>query len=151
MPVGIPKTKQRSHLANGSKKSPERIKLFLDMLAMGKSPAYACKSADLGYTTVQEWRREDPEFAAQWAEAVEQGVDLLEDEARRRAYEGCERPVFQGGIEVGRVTEYSDTLMTVLLKGRRKKVFADRIENTGPEGGPIQHEMEVTFVKAKKE
>lgn len=144
-----PNTTKRSPRANGLKDSPERRQLFLEQLALGKSPASACKACDLGYTTVQEWRRADANFAEQWAEAVEHGVDLLEDEARRRAYEGCEKPVFQGGVQVGRIVEFSDTLMTVLLKGRRKKVFADRVEQTGPEGGPVQHEMEVTFVKAK--
>lgn len=141
--------KHRSPLPYGVKNSPERRKLFLDQLALGKSPAYACRAADIGYSTAHDWRKNDAEFAAQWALAVEEGVDLLEDEARRRAYEGCEKPVFQGGIEVGRIREYSDTLMTVLLKGRRKQVFADRVEQTGPDGGPVRHEMEVTFVDAK--
>lgn len=149
MPSGYPHTK-RSPLANGQKKSPERIALFLEQLALGKSPAYAIKVADLGYTTVQEWRRQDPKFAAAWAEAVEHGVDLLEDECRRRAYEGCEKPVFQGGIEVGRIREYSDTLMVLMMKGRRKTVYSERTEHTGEGGGPMQHEIEVTFVKAKE-
>lgn len=133
----------------GTKNTPERRQLFLEQLALGKSPAYACKAADIGYTTAWEWRRDDPKFAAQWTEAVEHGVDLLEDECRRRAYEGCNKPVFQGGIEVGQVREYSDTLMVLMMKGRRKHVYSERTEHTGVDGGPVRHEMEVTFVKAK--
>ena len=35
------------------------------------------------------------------------------------------------------VTKYSDPLLALLLKGRRKKVFADRTELTGADGGPV--------------
>jgi hypothetical protein len=35
------------------------------------------------------------------------------------------------------ITEYSDPLLALLLKGRRKKVFADRTELTGADGGPV--------------
>jgi hypothetical protein len=35
------------------------------------------------------------------------------------------------------VTKYSDPLLALLLKGRRKKVFADRTELTGADGGPM--------------
>lgn len=143
-------TKHRSPLPHGVKDSPERRKLFLDQLALGKSPAYACKAADIGYSTAHQWRKDDPEFAAQWLDAVEHGVDLLEDECRRRAYDGYDKPVFQGGEQVGVVREFSDTLMVLMMKGRRKAVFSERTELTGADGGPVQHEMEVTFVKAKK-
>lgn len=36
------------------------------------------------------------------------------------------------------VHKRSDTLLMFLLKGRRKKVFAERTEVTGPEGGAVQ-------------
>lgn len=35
------------------------------------------------------------------------------------------------------VTKYSDPLLALLLKGRRKRVFADRTELTGADGGPV--------------
>lgn len=52
-----------------------------------------------------------------------------------------ERPV-QALDEQGRplwltVTKYSDPLLALLLKGRRKKIFADRTELTGADGGPV--------------
>lgn len=37
------------------------------------------------------------------------------------------------------VRKYSDALLTLILKGRRKKVYADRTELTGADGGPVAH------------
>jgi hypothetical protein len=36
------------------------------------------------------------------------------------------------------VRKHSDTLMALILKGRRKKVYADRTELTGADGAPMQ-------------
>lgn len=36
------------------------------------------------------------------------------------------------------VTKYSDPLLALLLKGRRKKVFAERTELTGADGGEVK-------------
>jgi hypothetical protein len=36
------------------------------------------------------------------------------------------------------VRKHSDAILALVLKGRRKKVYADRTELTGPEGGPVQ-------------
>lgn len=134
----------------GTKKSPRIEQLFLDALAEGKSPTYAAMAAGIDRTTAYYWRNEDESFAARWLEAADQGIDKMEDEAHRRAVHGVERPVFQGGIEVGRVQEYSDSLMTLMLKGRRGKVYnTDRVEHTGEGGKPIAHSVEVEFVSAK--
>lgn len=36
------------------------------------------------------------------------------------------------------VRKHSDAMLGLVLKGRRKKVYADRTELTGAEGGPVQ-------------
>lgn len=59
----------------------------------------------------------DEAYAKAFESAREEAVESLEAEARRRAVEGCERPVYQGGEQVGTVREYSDTLLIFLLKG----------------------------------
>lgn len=141
--------KQRMPVQYGTKKTPERMQLFLDRLEAGDTIGVASDAADVSYVSVYEWRKTDSVFAEAWEAAVEKGIDKFEQEVRRRAFEGVEKPVFQGGLEVGRVREFSDTLAVLTMKGRRKKVYADRVEQTGPEGGPVQHEIEVTFVKAK--
>jgi hypothetical protein len=38
---------------------------------------------------------------------------------------------------VGSERVYSDALMALILKGRRKKVYAERTEVTGADGGPV--------------
>lgn len=35
------------------------------------------------------------------------------------------------------ITKHSDALLALLLKGRRKRIFADRTELTGADGGPV--------------
>jgi hypothetical protein len=62
-----------------------------------------------------------------------QGQPLLDGEGRpvqQRDPHG--RPVWLT------VTRYSDSLMALLLKGRRKKVFADRTELTGADGEALK-------------
>ena len=61
----------------------------------------------------------DGEFAAACLDAIEQAADAVEAEARRRALDGWDEPVFQKGEQVGVIRKYSDRLTEVLLKGRR--------------------------------
>lgn len=113
---------------------------FLAALQVGQSVGAACMAAKLGRSAAYSWRREDQEFAKLWDDAVEQGTDILEDEALRRARDGTIKPIYQGGKKVGSVREYSDTLAIFLLKGRRPDKFKDRVaaEHTGRDGGPIE-------------
>ena len=95
---------------------------------------------DAGVDRSQVWRRrqDDPEFDAAVKDAIEHAADKLETEARRRAIDGTEEPVYQGGVLVGTKRVFSDSLLALLLKGRRKGVFAERTELTGANGGPVQ-------------
>lgn len=78
--------------------------------------------------TAYTWRNEDPEFAKSWDEAKAIGLDALEDEATRRAYEGSEKPVFHQGVQCGTIREYSDTLAIFLLKGGKPEKFRDNVK-----------------------
>lgn len=90
------------------------------------------------------------DFCVRWDAAIESGTDRLEDEARRRAERGVERPVYQGGVMVGTVTEYSDTLMSLLMKGNRPQKFnTERHELSGLGGKAIPVAMEIEFVDSK--
>src|SRR4051794_39898402 len=112
---------------------------FLEELTKGSTVKDAAAAACVTRQATYLWKK-DEAFAAAWEAAIEEGVDDLEKEARRRAYEGVEEPVFQGGKEVGRVRKYSDALIMFLLKGRRRAVFGDKQEVTGAGGGPIPTE-----------
>lgn len=108
---------------------------LLDALRSGASVTAACRVVGVPRRTAYQWREDDENFAAEWADALEEGTDALEDEARRRAMES------------------SDTLMIFLLKGRRPEVYKDRVanEHTGKDGAPIEHvhKIERTIVRPK--
>jgi hypothetical protein len=116
-----------------------RKEAFLKALAQGLSVTRATEAAVIARTTVYYWRQHDPVFAQEWENAMEASADLLEDEARRRAVEGVEENIYYGGKVVGAARKYSDSLLTMLLKGRRPSVYRDRLsaELSGPDGGPL--------------
>lgn len=101
---------------------------FLEALADSANISEACKIAKVGRTTVYERRDSDPVFAQAMADALDDAVDALELEARRRALDGCERPVYHQGAQCGTILEYSDTLMIFLLKAHRPDKYRERSE-----------------------
>lgn len=111
-------------------------KLFLDTLRATANISAAARAADINRRTAYTWRDENPEFAADWDEALEEATDALEAEARRRALDGVAKPVFYQGSECGTVQEYSDALMALLLKAHRPDKYKERSANelSGPGG-----------------
>lgn len=99
---------------------------FLEAFATCGNVSLAAECAGVGRRTVYGWANSDAAFQDAMSDAREQAVDALEAEARRRALQGVERPVFQKGSKVGSVTEYSDRLLEVLLKANRPEKYADR-------------------------
>ena len=97
----------------------------------------ACAACGIDRSTAYRRREADEEFAAAWDDAMEAGVDRAEQEAFRRAVEGTDKGVWHMGNLVGTERVYSDALLALVLKARRKKVYADRTELTGAEGGPV--------------
>lgn len=80
-----------------------------------------------GATTsiMKRWRAEDPNFAADWDEAIEDGTDFIEDVATERAL------------------KKSDPLMLAILRARRPEKF-DRANKLELSGG-----IDVTGSKAR--
>lgn len=107
----------------------------------------ACELSGLSRKSAYDHRREDEEFAADWEDALDVSMDLLEEEARRRALEGVEEPVFYQGESCGLVRKYSDTLLIFLLKGGRPEKFRERHEVKHEAGGSLM----ATVVKALRE
>lgn len=139
--------------------------VFLEALRNVPVVRHACEVAGIGRTTAYEARERDESFAQAWDDAMEEGIDRAEQEAFRRAVVGFEEPVIDKGRLAYRyeryedeegaehyrlqldangqpipltVRKHSDALLALYLKGRRKKVYAERTELTGPEGGPVQ-------------
>lgn len=130
---------------------------FLKALSEVPVVQHACDVAGITRATAYVARKEEKEFAAAWEEAMEAGIDQAEKEAFRRSVIGFEEPViFQGRLtyvevrdengelvldESGKplmrpltVRKHSDQLLSLVLKGRRKAVYADRTELTSPDG-----------------
>lgn len=105
---------------------------FLAAYAQVGNVTQAAELADVARSSHYEWMK-DPAYAEAFKAAEEQAGDRLEQEARRRAVQGVEKPVYQGGKQVGVVREYSDTLLIFLLKGARPEKYKDRVhqEHTG--------------------
>ena len=57
----------------------------------------ACEAAGIGRRTAYDLRDADPTFAAAWDDALQDGIDLLEREAVRRARVGVKEPVIYQG------------------------------------------------------
>lgn len=129
-------------MSRGRPKHPQQAEIkeaFLVLLAETCSVVKAARALNCERQSLYNWRREDPEFAAAWDEARKLGIEALEDEAIRRAHEGVEEPVYQGGKLVGGIRRYSDTLLIFMLKGNKPETYKDRTsaEVSGPNGAPI--------------
>jgi hypothetical protein len=94
---------------------------MLKALSLGKSITTAAKAEGVDRTTYYAWRDTVPGFAEAADAAMEAGIDLLEDEAYRRA------------------KSQSDTLLIFLMKSKRRHIYGDKWsgEVSGPDGAPL--------------
>jgi hypothetical protein len=136
------------------KRSKQVEEAFLDGLRGGWSISKSALAAGIHERTVRRWKadasasKQADDFAQRWNEAYECGVDNLEDTATRRGVEGVEKPVYQGGVLVGSVTEYSDTLLGLMLRGKRPKVYnTGRHEHASKERMTINTYLQIEFVE----
>lgn len=104
---------------NGARWRP----LFLAALRLCPNVRLACEAAAVSRGVVDAARDREPAFAAEWAEAMAEGVDLLHACVWQRATEGVLRPIYQGGVRVGYETVYSDKLAIELLRAHRPEQF----------------------------
>jgi hypothetical protein len=92
---------KRSPLQYGLKATDENKEIVLAMLANGATYAAAAAAVGAHRRTIMKWADADEEFAQRWNDAIEEGIDRLEQEAIRRARDGVKRPVFYMGQIVG--------------------------------------------------
>ena len=89
----------------------------------------------------------DKEYAKEFVDAMDEAVDGLVKEAKRRATEGLRKYKFhsQSGKPILHPDtgepyyehEYSDTLLIFLLKGARPETYRDNVKVTGDSKEPI--------------
>lgn len=125
---------------------------FEAVITSGGNVSRACERVKISRVRIYEKRDSDPEFAARLELAKERGVDVLEDEAVRRAFEGVEEPVgFFQGVSYEVRTNYSDALIQFLLKGNRPNKYRERIStenvNLDASKGLSAEEMRAQILK----
>jgi len=122
-----PKVQQVKRDRKAKKKvTQRRRKIFLKTLAKTGRIGYSARAAGYSCSTyLARIRRLDPDFSAQWDEAIDTAMDILEDAAHERAVDGVEEPVFHKGVVVGYKLRYSDGLLTTLLKANNPDKYRD--------------------------
>jgi hypothetical protein len=105
---------------------------FLAALEASGNVSAAARRAATHRCTAYRHRQADPEFRAAWDEALEVAMDDMEAEARRRAVDGWDEPVFYEGKVCGHIRKYSDALIMFLLKAYRPEFRDnDRVVHSG--------------------
>lgn len=132
----------------GNKTKKQLQEDFLRAFEACASVSEACRKSKLPRRTVYDWFKSNKAFKKRYDEAAILALGVLEDEATRRAVNGLEKPVFQGGKLVGRVREYSDTLLIVLLKARAPLKYRENFKATlsNPDGTPLLTEIKVNVI-----
>lgn len=117
-------------------KTDTELQTYLDALAEHGNVTKAARAAGMRLKTVLQYRKADEQFAEAEELAQQEAADALEWAARERAVNGVEEPVWYKGECVGTVIRYSDSLMTLLLKGAKPDKYADRskAEISNPDG-----------------
>jgi hypothetical protein len=111
-----------------------------------------CRKTKIGRSTVYEWLNDDPEFVKLKEDAENEAIELLEVEARRRAFKGTLKPVFYKGKRCGSIREYSDSLAMFIIKAKKPE-YRDRVTNeiVGADGKPIQNDININIKVVKQD
>lgn len=114
---------------------------FLLALAETGELRRACRAIDVPVWLLFQWRKKDPQFAEDWATALEAGKTILEAEAYRRAMEGVRKPLYYQGQPIYQYRTLVDETGAPIVdeQGRDIREVA-RDEN----GQPVQA-AEVTY------
>lgn len=113
-----------------TKLTQQRKRTFLEHLRATCNVTESAQIAGVSRTAMYERRAIDPELAKAWDDAVEQATDALEKEARRRALDGVDKPVYFQGKKVDLIKEYSDPLLMFMLRGHRPHKYRERVVET---------------------
>jgi len=101
---------------------------FLAAMSLYGVITRAAEVAGIDPKTHRNWLGADEVYAEAFGRAKQAAVDTLEAEARRRAVEGVQEPVFYEGRVVGHKMRQSDNLAMFLLKGNAPDKFRERSE-----------------------
>jgi len=106
-------------MSQNPKITPAFKKKFLKLLSETGHVSNCCSALNVSRNEMYRHREKSPKFKEKWIQALSHAVELLEDEAWRRAYEGIDRAVWYKGEAVGTEKHYSDTLLMHRLNAER--------------------------------
>lgn len=137
--------KKNGHSLCPIEKEAEQAAVLEAFLEVG-TLAEACRRAKVGYHRAYTWKCTDSEWAEKLRTLQEAVADRVEGAILERAVDGIEEYVVSGGLPVpdpekpGKFLKrriYSDKLAEFYLRGRRRDVFGEKKEISGPDGGPV--------------
>lgn len=105
----------------------------------------ACREVGVSLIFLDQWCRDDKIVAERVQEAARVGNMGLVSAAIKRAVVGVEEDVYYKGLVVGSKTNYSDTLLTTLLKAKVPDFHKDA------EGGAVQVNVQIANVMPRAE
>jgi len=106
---------------------------FLTALENTGSVTQAAEASKIGRCNAYAHKRNDPAFSKLWDEALDIAADTLEDEARKRAFDG------------------SDVLLMFLLKGLRPQKWRESRATIPPAELNKMIEVELSRIAKQKE
>lgn len=137
-------------MCSGVPVTQEQWQTFLGSLATCGNVTQACRDAGIARMTAYARRAADgeEEFGSAWAIAAAMGAEGLEDEARRRAFDGWDEPITFKGAITEHVTKYSDTLLIFLLKGSMPDKYKDRVATQLSGGIGVDSDFDLSTIPA---
>lgn len=116
---------------------PAWADIYLAHLEAHGMPHSAAKAAGTTVRAVERLAEASADFAYYVECAIEASADKVEAEVRRRAIDGIEKGIYYQGELVATEKQYSDSLLTLLAKAKRRGQFGDKAEISGPNGAPL--------------
>lgn len=99
---------------------------FVENLRITGEPALAAEACGFTLATVQKHAQKDEEFGLAGFEALQSYRATIAAEIHRRAIEGVDEPVYQGGDLVGHKRKYSDALLLAHAKRHMPNEYGDK-------------------------
>jgi len=115
-------------------------------VSCGDSLREAARKQGLKESTVRLWRKDNPEFAAQYARAVQERAEVFFERGNDIAM----------GITDGEQAQIARVQLDWLKWSASKlapKQYGDKVQQevSGPDGGPVQAAITINFVKPNTE
>ena len=118
--------------------------VFIERLKATGNVTLAATGAGVTRQNAYQTRNRNKTFRRRWDDALDQAVDLLDGEARRRAT-GIKRDIYYAGEVVGTENVYSDSLLMFLLKAHRPQLYRDNVKVEHSGGMEVTGDRKVTF------